>query len=170
MNLDDIKQPTAQLADLILDIDHISIAVESLDAAIQWYEMTLGFTLVERRVTSGEHSGMLSAVMRAGRAIVVLVQGTCPRSQISLLLDKSGPGVSHIAYAVADMDEAVMRITAAGGQFDTPILCGEGIRQIFLQRDPVTGVRIELIERTGGSLSDKNIERLFRTLEEKGLY
>ena len=55
--------------------------VSSLDAAIQWYEMTLGFTLVERRVTSGEHSGMLSAVMRAGRAIVVLVQGTLMEPQ-----------------------------------------------------------------------------------------
>ena len=170
-NLYGMRPPVAtQLAGLILEIDHIAIAVENLDEAIRWYSTALGFSLVERRVTNGEHSSMLSAAMAVGRTVVVLLQGTSKQSQISRFLAKFGPGVHHIAFAVADLDEAILRATEAGNMADTPIIGNEGIRQIFLQRDPVTGVRVELIERRGGSFTDQNVEHLFRALEEKDLY
>src|SRR5450759_214494 len=170
-NLYGMRPPVAtQLAGLILEIDHIAIAVENLDEAIRWYSTALGFLLVERRATKGEHSSMVSAVMETGRTMVVLLQGTCPNPQISRFLAKFGSGVHHIAFAVADLDEAILRATEAGNLADTPIIGNEGIRQIFLQRDPVTGVRVELIERRGGSFTDQNVEHLFRALEEKDLY
>lgn len=83
---------------------------------------------------------------------------------------KFDSGVHHIAFAVADMDEAILRVTAAGNMADTPIIGNEWVRQIFLRRDLVTGIRIELIERRGGSFTGQNVEYLFRTLEEKDLY
>lgn len=170
-NLDKTKPSAAkQLDGQILDMDHIAIAVENLDAAVQWYSTALGFSQMKRGVTSGDHSAMLYAVMNAGRATVVLVQGTSPESQVSRFLAHFGPGVSHIAFAVADLDEAIHRVMEAGGQIDSPVIAGKGIRQIFLTRDPATGVRVELVERKGGSFTDQNIERLFRALEEKELY
>lgn len=170
-NLDEAKPSAAkQLADLILDIDHLAIAVEDIDEAVRWYSTALGFSQMKRGVTSGDHSAMLYAVMNAGRATVVLVQGTSPESQVSRFLTHFGTGVSHIAFAVADLDEAIHRVTKTGGQIDSPVITDKGIRQIFLTRDPATGVRVELVERQGGSLTDQNIERLFRALEEKELY
>ncbi len=158
-----------QLADLILGIDHVAIAVEDIETSIAWYSSALGFSLAERSEMSGDHSGMLSAVLKSGGATVVLVQGTSPESQVSKFLVAYGAGMHHIAFAVSDLDQAIDRVTKAGGHADTPILSDDGIRQVFLQRDPATGVRVELVERRGASFSQQNIEHLFRALEEKGL-
>lgn len=161
---------TTKLADLVLGIDHVAIAVKNIDASIAWYSSTLGFSLAERGEVSGDHSGMLYAVLKSGSISVVLTQGTSPASQVSKFLAASGSGVQHIAFAVTDLDTAIDRIAKAGGITDTPVISDGGIRQAFLQRDPATGMRIELIERHDGSFSKQNIERLFKALEEKNLY
>ncbi len=161
---------TTQLADLILDIDHLAIAVEDIDTSIAWYYSILGFSLAERGEVSGEHSGMHYAVMKSGKANIVLTQGTSSASQSSRFLEKFGSGVQHIAFAVTDLDQAIDRVTKSGGIAETPVVSDSGIRQAFLQRDPATGVRIELIERHGESFSEQNVEQLFRALEAKDLY
>jgi methylmalonyl-CoA/ethylmalonyl-CoA epimerase len=161
---------TTQLAELVLGIDHVAIAVKDIDASIAWYSSALGFSLAERSEVSGDHTGMLYAVMKSASATVVLIQGTSPESQVSKFLDAYGAGMHHIALAVADLDEAINRVAAAGGIADTPVVSDNGIRQALLQLDPATGLRIELIERHGVSFSKQNVEQLFRALEEKGLY
>lgn len=158
-----------QIDSLILGIDHIAIAVTDLDEAIRWYSTAYGFTLTGRQATRGKRSGMLSAIMQAGAVTVVLLQGTEPESQITRFLESSGPGVHHIAYAVADLDEAIRKVTEAGGVIDTPVMADEGIRQAFLARDAVTGIRVELVERRGGSITEHNMEQLFRSMEDTGL-
>lgn len=159
-----------QLADLVLGIDHVAIAVKDIDASIAWYSSALGFSLAKRGEVSGDHSGMLYAVMKSGNTSVVLTQGTSPASQVSKFLAASGPGVQHIAFAVTDLDMAIDRIKKAGGSTDTPVISDDGIRQVFLQRDPATGVRMELIERHDVPFSQQNVERLFKVFEEKDLY
>lgn len=161
---------TTQLADLVLGIDHIAIAVKDIDSSIAWYSSALGFSLAERSEVSGDHSGMLYAVMKSGSTTVVLVQGTSPESQVSKFLAAFGAGMHHIAFAVTDLDEAINRVATEGGSADTPIVSDNGIRQAFLQRDPATGVRVELIERHGIPFSERNVGQLFRALEEKDLY
>jgi hypothetical protein len=102
--------------------------------------------------------------------VIVLIQGTDSESQVSKFIEKFGPGVQHIALRVNDLREVVKRVRAAGGGEDTTVIEGDGIRQVFLRRDPGSGVRVELIERNGGDFSDKSVEELFRTFEAKGLY
>jgi 4-hydroxyphenylpyruvate dioxygenase-like putative hemolysin len=113
---------------------------------------------------------MVSAVLYAGSAIVVLVQGNEPDSQVSKFVDRYGPGVQHMAFAVRDLDEAVARVRSGGGDIDTQIIAEPGIRQAFLRRDLGSGVRVELIERRGGDFSDSSIERLFRAFESADLW
>lgn len=161
---------TKKLADLFLNIDHIAIAVENLDAATRWYSDTLGFTPLERRVTHGEHSAMHSAVMTAGQIRVVLLQGIGDKSQICKFITEFGPGVHHIAYAVENLQEAIRLALESGCITDTEVAPDHELRQIFLQRGPATGIRIELLERNKELFSDQNIEHLYRTLEEKDLY
>src|SRR5689334_20851799 len=81
------------LQDCITGIDHVAVAVDDIAQAIDWYTNTLGFHLVEERETHGEHTSMLSAVVSAGSAVVVLIQGTSPQSQVSRFIEKFGPGV-----------------------------------------------------------------------------
>jgi methylmalonyl-CoA/ethylmalonyl-CoA epimerase len=158
------------LEDCITGIDHLAIAVPDLAQAIDWYVQKLGFHLVEERETRGERTGMLSAVVTAGSAVVVLIQGTTADSQVSRFIEKFGPGVQHIAFGVRDMDAALSRLEARGGVCDTPLITDTGIRQAFLRRDPGSGVRVELIERTGGSFSDETVTKLFLAFEANDLY
>lgn len=158
------------LQDCITGIDHVAVAVPDLAEAIDWYTNKLGFHLVEERETRGEHTSMLSAVVTAGSAVVVLIQGTTPQSQVSRFIEHFGPGEQHIAFGVRDMDEAMERVWTHCGSTDTPLICDSGIRQAFLRRDAGSGVRVELIERTGGSFSDDSVRKLFRAFEEAELY
>jgi methylmalonyl-CoA epimerase len=160
----------AYLHDCIRGVDHVAIAVVDLDESIDWYTQKLGFKCLERRATHGQRTSMVSAVLAAGSAHIVLVQGTSPESQVSQFITHFGPGVQHLALAVKDLDQAMDRVTQAGGSADTPPISDEGIRQVFLRRDPGSGVRIELIERRGGVFTDKSVEELFRTFETHGLY
>ncbi len=155
---------------LVLGVDHVAVAVEDLQAGIDWYVNCLGFRLLETRETRGERTGMISAVLKSGSAIVVLIQGTSPRSQVSRFIQEFGPGVQHIALEVTDMDVAMRQLTSANAASDTHVIQDEGIRQVFLRRDPGSGVRIELIERRGGTFSDKTVEELFRKFEADDLY
>lgn len=161
---------SSQLNDLVIGIDHVALAVEDIDASITWYTKALGFSLLDRSDISGDHSSMVYAVLKCGSSTIVLVQGTSPESQVSKFIETFGTGMHHIALAVSDLDAALARVSNAGGHTDTPIIADEGIRQTFLHRDPVTGIRIELIERKDAPFSEKNVEGLFRALEEKNLY
>ena len=82
-----------QLADLVIEIDHVAIAVEDLEVAIRWYSRGLGLSVVERRTTKGERTSMKSAVLKAGRTIIVLIQGVEPDSQVARFIEHFGPGV-----------------------------------------------------------------------------
>lgn len=154
----------------VIGIDHIAIAVKDLAEGIEWYTKNLGFELVDQRVTRGEFSGMESAVLKLGNAVLVLIQGTDPKSQVSRFIDHFGPGVQHIALSVHDLDEAMQRLESGSGAADTPMIVDAGIRQVFLRRDPGSGVRVELIERRGGDFSDKSVAQLFRAFEVRDLY
>jgi methylmalonyl-CoA epimerase len=158
------------LEESIIEIDHVAVAVEDLEQAIDWYIKKLGFKILERRVTRGEYTAMRSAVLRAGKAAVVLIQGTTPQSQVSRFIERFGPGVQHIAFSVEDIDVALKRLEDTGGAADTPLIADEGIRQVFLKRDPGSGVRVELIERRGGSFTDETVEKLFRAFEKRELF
>jgi methylmalonyl-CoA epimerase len=158
------------LIDLVIEVDHVAIAVEDLDVAIGWYSRGLGLSLVEQRTTKGERTSMKSAVLKAGRTIIVLIQGVESDSQVARFVKNFGPGVQHLALAVRDLDAALAALQAEGGGMETPIIADEGIRQAFLRRDPGSGVRIELIERKGGNFTDRSVEQLFRAFERQGLY
>ena len=161
---------TQSLGDCILSVDHIAIAVVDLDAAVEWYTRCLGFKLIETRTTCGERTSMVSAVLSAGGALVVLVQGTTPESQVSRFVQHFGAGVQHIAFSVNDIEVALARVLSAGGAADTPKIRDEGIRQVFLRRDAGSAVRVELIERRGGEFSDHSVQQLFRAFESADLY
>jgi methylmalonyl-CoA epimerase len=170
IELDEDDNVVAALQGFVLGIDHIAIAVADLAVAIRWYSDTLGLKLLERRTTRGAHTSMDSAVLAAGRFSVVLVQGNEPDCQVSKFVSKFGAGVQHVAFEVTDLDETLERVSEAGGAADTPMIAGSGIRQVFLRRDAGSGVRIELIERRGGSFSDQTVDQLFRAFESRGLY
>jgi methylmalonyl-CoA/ethylmalonyl-CoA epimerase len=149
----------------LLGVDHFAIAVRDLGESVALYTDCLGYQLVDQRVTRGERTGMVSAVLRLGPVTTVLVQGTEPESQVSRFIERFGPGVQHLALGIRDLDVAIEILSEHGIVFDTSIIESPTTRQIFTRRDPRIGVRIELIERRGEGFASDSVERLFRTLE-----
>jgi len=160
----------SDIEDCVLGLDHVALAVIDLEQSVEWYKRVLGFKVLEERTTQGAHTAMRSVVMSSGKAVVVLLQGTTPQSQICRFIESFGAGVHHVALTVRSLDEVMARVSAANVVADTPMLTDEGLRQVFLQRDSQSGVRVELIERSGVTFSDTSVEELFRSFEAKELY
>lgn len=163
------EKPSSRLA--FRKIDHIAIAVHDLDAGIEFFSNVLGFTLKQRRTIHGKRTGMVSAEMEHNNIKFVLCQGTEPESQVSRLIDHFGPGVAHIALDVADVGAAAEELSQQGLSFDTTVIAGSGLRQIFSSRDANTGLSFEFIERNGEEdFLEENVAELFAQLEKSRAY
>lgn len=147
-------------------VDHVTIAVPNLEEAISFYKV-LGFMLHGRYTTQGPTTSMNSAVFKAGAVTVVLVQGLEPTSQVSRFITHFGPGVQHVAIEVRNIEELKDGLVLAGVSFNTRIIEGEGIRQVFTRRDAVSGMMYEFIERTTnqGDFTKESLEALYTQLE-----
>ena len=143
-----MSENTEQLEPTFQKIDHIAIAVRDLDTAIDFFSRVLGFRLIRRRVITGQRTGMISAELEHNAIKFVLCQGTEAESQVSRLVDECGPGVAHIALSVGDVDGISRRLKEQGLGFDTAVIAGAGLKQIFSSRDGNSGLSFELIERT----------------------
>lgn len=160
------------LAANAVNLDHIAIAVRDLEESIAFYTDVLGFDLKERRKTEGKKTGMISAVLTAGPLTFVLLQGTSPESQVARYVEHYGPGVQHIAVGLQNLPEVADRLKASGLEFDTGVIQGSGLLQIFSARDPGSGMMYEFIEHVSpdGDFSDGTVQQLFEQLEEKDAY
>lgn len=150
--------------------DHIAVAVPDLESSLKWFTGVLGFTLKERRKTEGKSTGMISAVLEAGPLQIVLLQGTDPNSQVSRFVAEYGPGVQHIAIRVDNIDTVSGQLQDSGLNFDTTVINGGGLRQIFSHRDPGSGLMFEIIERNASGFAEQNVAELFSQLEEKNSF
>lgn len=146
-------------------LDHVAVAVADLEKSVGFYRDTLGFEVVDRRETRGARTGMVSAVMRLGSTVVVLIQGTEPSSQVTRFVETAGPGVQHIAIEVTDLAAVVEALEGRGIEFEMPMIEGPYTRQMFTTRTRAIGVRVELIERKADGFDGRSVERLFRAME-----
>lgn len=168
----DQETPRTPLARKAVDIDHIAIAVPDLETSVEFFTSALGFEVTERRETAGKKSGMVSAVLKAGPITVVLLQGTSPESQVSRYIEHYGPGVQHIAIGVQDLPDLAEHLKNNGLDFDTDVIRGSGLLQIFTRRNPDSGMMFELIEHTEetGDFSDQSVQALFEQLEDRDAF
>jgi methylmalonyl-CoA epimerase len=86
-------------------IDHVGIAVTELEPALAAYGERFGMGLLHREVL-GEH-GVEAALMSAGESRIELLAPYGEDSAIGRFLDRRGPGMHHVAYAVEDIDAAL---------------------------------------------------------------
>jgi len=125
-------------------ISHIGIAVKSLDETVPFYTEILGLS----QVPLDHADGARIAGFAAGDALVELLEAQSPQSPIAKFLDRRGPGIHHICFAVDDLDAALARCRSAGIRLvdETPRTGAEGKRIAFLHPSATNGVLIELTE------------------------
>jgi methylmalonyl-CoA/ethylmalonyl-CoA epimerase len=134
---------------LVTGVDHIGIAVPDLDAAIAWYETTLG--LRTTHVETNEEQGVREAMLEAGPGggtMIQLLAPLRPDSPIGRFLDRSGPGIQQMAYRVSDIDEACAALRTRGVRllYGEPKRGTAGSRINFLHPKDAGGVLVELVE------------------------
>jgi methylmalonyl-CoA/ethylmalonyl-CoA epimerase len=93
-------------------IDHIGVATDDLDGALALYEQTFSMPLVHRETV--ESQGVEAVLLDVGDGHVELLQPLGPDTPVGKYLDKRGPGLHHVAYAVDDIDAALGKLKAAG--------------------------------------------------------
>jgi methylmalonyl-CoA epimerase len=101
---------------LLTEIDHVAIAVNDLDAAIDYYERAFGATVAHRETV--ESDGVEEALLKVADSYIQLTAATRDDSPIAKYLVKRGEGLHHIGYRVDDCATALESMIAAGA---TPI-------------------------------------------------
>jgi len=127
-------------------IDHVGIAVDDLDAAISLYEDTLGMRLAHRETV--EEQGVEAVLLDVGEGHVELLRPLGPETAVGKYLEKRGPGLHHVAYAVTDIDAALASLIDAGVQLiDSEARVGiRGSRVAFLHPRATGSVLTEIVE------------------------
>ena len=125
-------------------IAHIGIAVRAIDELLPFYRDLLGLDDVPLEDSDGAHIAGLAA----GDSLVELLEPDAADSPISRFIDRRGPGIHHICFAVQDLDDTLARCRARGIELidDKPRLGAEGKRIAFLHPKSTGGVLIELTE------------------------
>jgi LAO/AO transport system kinase len=128
------------------EIDHLGIAVRSLDTALGFYEKQLGFAVSLRE--SVEREKVNVAMLPAGEARIELLEASEPDSVIAKFIEKRGEGLHHVAVKVADLTATVERLKMQGARLlNEPRAGAGGHLYVFVHPSSTGGVLLELIQK-----------------------
>jgi methylmalonyl-CoA epimerase len=126
-------------------IDHLGIAVKSLDQARKFYEQ-LGLHVGSEEIVP--HEKVKVVMINLGESRIELLEATSPDSVIAKFVAKRGEGLHHVALHVPDLEAAVAKLRAGGARLiSDEIKTGAGgHRYVFVHPSSAGGVLVELVE------------------------
>ncbi len=129
-------------------LDHIGIAVESIDQRLAVYE-ALG--LEATGFEDVEEQGVRVAFLPVGESRLELLEPTGPASPIARHLERRGPGLHHICLRVSDIRQTMARLTEEGFELlsEDPQQGAHGCLVCFVHPKCAGGVLLELSESVG---------------------
>lgn len=124
-------------------IEHIGIAVSHLDEAVSYYEQVLGLECYAIEEVADQK--VRTAFFRVGETKIELLESTVAGGPVGKFIEKRGPGVHHIAFAVDDADQALKEAAEKGVELiDKSSRKGaEGLKIGFLHPKSTFGVLTE---------------------------
>jgi len=131
----------------ILKIDHLGIAVNSLDEGSKFWTDVMGLklhgseTVAEQKVTT--------AFFPVGESEVELLVSTSPDGPIAKFIEKKGAGFQHVAFLVENIEEALAELKEKGVALidQTPRIGAGGCKIAFLHPKATGGVLVEISQR-----------------------
>jgi methylmalonyl-CoA/ethylmalonyl-CoA epimerase len=138
------------------EIDHIGIAVEDLDASIALYRDRFGMREQHRETV--EEFGVEAALLEIGDAHVELLMPASPDSAVARFLERSGPGMHHVAYRTDDIDGVLARMREQGVRLidEEPRTGIRDSRVAFVHPKSTGGVLTELVQPAGHGAEDSH--------------
>ena len=132
----------------ILKIDHLGIAVNSIEQAQSFWTDVLGLPFEGSETV--ETQKVTTAFYPVGGSEVELLESTAPDGPVAKYIEKRGQGIQHVAFRVESIEEALAELKAKGVQLidQTPRIGAGGARIAFLHPKATHGVLVELCERS----------------------
>lgn len=127
-------------------IEHIGIAVKSLEISIPYWEKVFGLKCYAIEEVADQR--VRTAFFQVGQTKIELLESTDPEGPVGKFIEKKGEGVHHIAFAVKDIENALAETAASGIQLidQQPRKGAEGLSIGFLHPKSTFGVLTELCE------------------------
>ena len=131
---------------MLTRINHIGVAVHSLDDALPFYRDQLGMAFAGSEEVAEQKVRV--AMLQIGESKVELLEPTSPESPVAKFLEKSGQGIHHIAYEVEDIEAAIAKLVADGARMIDPVprSGAHGARIAFVHPKSSGGVLTELCQ------------------------
>ncbi len=129
-----------------MKLDHLGVAVKSLDAGLRFYRDLLGLEL--EGIEEVPEEKVRVAMLPLGETRVELLEATAEDSAIARFVAQRGEGLHHIAVRVPDLAAAVARLKSAGARLvSEQVGTGAGgHRYVFVHPQSAGGVLLELVE------------------------
>lgn len=134
----------------ISHIEHLGIAVRSIEEALPYWENVLGLKCYNIEEVADQK--VKTAFLKIGEVKIELLEPTSEESTIAKFLENKGPGIHHIAYSVEDIEEALAEAEAKGMRLidKSPRKGAEGLTIAFLHPKSTEGVLTEFCEDKNG--------------------
>jgi len=131
---------------MLSKINHIGVAVSSIEEALPFYRDSLGMTFSGTEEVPSQLVKV--AFLSVGESKIELLEPTSPESPVAKFLEKNGPGVHHLAYGVGDIEAAIAKLSAQGTRMidSVPRNGAHGARIAFIHPKSSGGVLTELCE------------------------
>jgi methylmalonyl-CoA/ethylmalonyl-CoA epimerase len=131
---------------VLIEIDHVAIAVADLDAAIDWYQTMFGATVAHRERIAQD--GVEEALIKVADSYIQLLTPTSPTSPVARYLERHGEGLHHVGYRVADVAAALATMQSEGARVidATPRPGSRGTTVAFVHPKGAFGTLIELVQ------------------------
>ena len=135
---------------MTVEIDHLGIAVRSLDEGLMFYQQMLGMPVAQREIVETEQVSvaMLPAGTQTAAPRIELLEATNAESPIARFIDKRGPGLHHVALRVDDLPSVLSRLKTNGARIlNEPRTGAGGHTYVFVHPAATGGVLLELIQK-----------------------
>jgi len=131
---------------LLREVDHVGIAVEDLEAAIEEYRRAFGIEPAHRERV--EHQGVDEVLFGVGTSFIQLLGSLGPDTPVGRFLARRGEGIHHIAYRVDDVEAALAALRDAGVRLidERGRPGSRGTTVAFVHPSAMHGVLVEVVQ------------------------
>jgi len=132
---------------MIEKIDHIGIAVRSIEKTSELFSNILGLKVAGEEIV--EEQKVKVAFLPLGDSELELLESTSPEGPIARFIEKKGEGIQHIAFRVDNIEKALEKLKKEGVRLidEKPRYGAGGAKIAFLHPKSTNGILIELSER-----------------------
>lgn len=132
-----------------MKIDHIGIAVKSIDESLKFYKDNLGLKL--QGTEQLDERGLKVAFLKTGESDIELLESISEDSNIQKFIEKKGEGIHHIALEVDNVEDKKVSMEKEGTKFIGEASIGAGGKKIvFIHPKSTNGVLMELCQHLEG--------------------